>query len=255
MKPPSINHSPVPHVRKIIAVGSGKGGVGKSTVTTCLAHALNAAGIRTGILDADIHGPSIAQMLGIATSGQPELKDELLLPIEGYGIPAMSMANLAPGAAAIWRGPMVTKALIQMLRFVRWGTEAKPLDVLLIDLPPGTGDIHLTLLQQAPIDGAIVITTPQEMSVIDAEKAAQLFAKTDIPVLGIIENMSWLELPDGSRQTIFGEGGGAKLAAKSGAPLLAQLPLNPALRAAMDEGKKPDVSAFADVVAALTSAA
>lgn len=242
-KAATYSAQPIAHVAKLIAVASGKGGVGKSTTCVCLAHALVAAGKRVGILDADIHGPSIPRMLGVMHSGQPELKNGALLPIMGHGIASMSMGSLSGDKAAIWRGPMVTKALVQMLRFVRWGTEDAPLDVLLVDMPPGTGDIHLTLMQQAPLDGAIIVTTPQEVAVADAEKAAQMFLKIGVPMIGIIENMSWFEAEGGTRHALFGAGGGERLSRLSGAPLLAQVPQIPALQAAVDAGHKPEVIA------------
>lgn len=238
-KPAQYNKEAVAHVRRLIAVASGKGGVGKSTTAVCLAHALHEAGQRVGLLDADIHGPSIPRMLGVAHAGQPEVKDERMLPIVAHGIRTMSMGHIAGDQAAVWRGPMVTKALVQMLRFVRWGTDDEPLDVLLVDMPPGTGDVHLTMMQQAPLDGALLVTTPQDIALADAEKAGQMFAKVGVPILGVIENMSWFEDATGTRHTLFGEGGGARLAHKAGAPLLAQLPLHKAIREAMDAGEKP----------------
>ena len=251
-KAATYSTQPIAHVKQLIAVASGKGGVGKSTTCICLAHALVAAGKRVGILDADIHGPSIPRMLGVQHSGQPELKDDALLPIIGHSIASMSMGSLSGDKAAIWRGPMVTKALVQMLRYVRWGTADTPLDVLLVDMPPGTGDIHLTLMQQAPLDGALIVTTPQDVAVADAEKAAQMFLKIGVPILGIIENMSWFEAPDGTRHALFGAGGGERLARLSGAPLLAQVPQIPALQAAVDAGQKPDISSeYAGIAAAL----
>jgi ATP-binding protein involved in chromosome partitioning len=252
-KPAIYNKEPLAHIKRTIAVASGKGGVGKSTTTICLAHALVAAGKRVGILDADIHGPSIPRMLGIQHSGQPEFKDDQLIPIMGHGIAAMSMGNLSGDKAAIWRGPMVSKALVQMLRVVRWGTEDAPLDVLLIDMPPGTGDIHLSLMQQAPLDGALIVTTPQEIAFADAEKAALMFAKVGVPILGIIENMSWFEAPDGTRHALFGEGGGQKLAEKASAHLLAQIPQAPELQEAVDQGQKPKIAnEFAKIATQIT---
>ena len=252
-KPATYNKEPLTHVKRIIAVASGKGGVGKSTSTVCLAHALVAAGKRVGILDADIHGPSIPRMLGIQHSGQPEFKDDQLIPISGHGIAAMSMGNLSGDKAAIWRGPMVSKALVQMLRHVRWGTKDAPLDVLLIDMPPGTGDIHLSLMQQAPLDGALIVTTPQQIALADAEKAALMFAKIGVPIVGIIENMSWFEAPDGQRHALFGQGGGESLAQTSTAPLLAQIPQLPNIQQAVDQGQKPEPSPeFAKIASILT---
>lgn len=239
-RPAQWNSAPLPHVRKLIAIASGKGGVGKSTVAVMLAHTLTEQGLRVGLLDADIHGPSIPRMLGVADAGQPEIKDDLMIPIVGHHILNLSMGHLVPtGEATVWRGPMVTKALKQMLRHARWGTEEHPLDVLLIDMPPGTGDIHLTLAQSAPLDGALVVTTPQDIAVMDADKCAQMFAKINVPLLGIIENMSYFTDPAGTQHYLFGQGGGAALAQKTGTDLLAQLPIDQALGAALDQGKKP----------------
>ena len=239
LKPAIWNREPVAHVRCILAVASGKGGVGKSTMTVCLAHALQSAGLRTGILDADIQGPSIPTMLHANDAGQPEVKDGQLLPIVSYGIAHMSMGHIAGNQAAVWRGPMVTKAIGQMLRSVRWGSDDEPLDVLLVDVPPGTGDIHLSLVQQAPLDGAIIVTTPQPIATLDVHKCLQMFEKIHIPIWGIIENMSYFLAPDGTKHLLFGEGGGHGIARQSEAPLLAQIPLNPVLRAAMDQGDHP----------------
>lgn len=235
-KPAVWNREPIAHVKRIIAVGSGKGGVGKSTTTVNLAHACVAKGLRVGILDADIHGPSIPRMLGIRHAGQPEVKDGMLLPITGHGIASMSMGHLSSDQAAIWRGPMVTKALVQMLRMVRWGTEQSPLDILFIDLPPGTGDIHLTLAQQAPIDAAIIVTTPQEIATADAQKCLTMFERVNIPIAGVIENMSYFEDPSGARHALFGAGGGEALAAKNNVPFLGKIPLEMRIREAMDVG-------------------
>lgn len=251
-RPARYNREPLAHVGQIIAIASGKGGVGKSSCAVCLAHALQASGRRAGLLDADIHGPSIPRMLGIADAGQPEVKDQQLIPITGYGIRILSMGHLAGDGAAIWRGPMVTKALTQMLRHARWGSQAEPLDALLIDMPPGTGDIALTLAQTVPLDGAIIVTTPQEIATADAHKAAVMFEKVNVPLKGIIENMSYFVAPDGSRHTLFGEGGGAALAGRLNSRLLARLPLDPALGAALDKGEKPDISAdFAEIASLL----
>ncbi len=225
---PQINHTPIPGVARIIAVASGKGGVGKSTVTVNLAHALTAAGKRVGILDADIYGPSIPRMLGLDTYLKPEVVDGQMLPPTAHGIRAMSMALVTGDQAAVLRAPMVTKALVQFLRMVRW----QPLDILLIDMPPGTGDITLSLAQQAPLDGVLLVTTPQTVAVIDAEKCADAFGKLRVPLLGVIENMSRL-----GELYPFGRGGGAALASKFQLPLLAELPLDPAITAAADAGE------------------
>lgn len=232
------NLTPVEGVKRIIAVASGKGGVGKSTTTVQLALALAAAGQRVGILDADIYGPSIPRMLGL--SAKPEMKDDKIIPLESQGIKAMSMGFLIGGEAAIMRGPMVTKSLVQMLRGTAWGTEAEPLDVLLVDMPPGTGDVHLSMLQSVPLGygggGAIIVTTPQEIALDDARKAASMFRKIEVPILGVIENMSYFTDPTGNKHRLFGEGGGKKLAEELSVPLLGEVPLLPEIQQAGDNG-------------------
>lgn len=227
----------LPHVKRVIAIASGKGGVGKSTATAHLAFALAARGLRVGILDADIHGPSQPRMLGLREAGQPAMQDGVMQPFLAHGVAVMSVGFIAQDKAAIWRGPMVSKALHQMLRQTRWGSEDQPLDALLIDLPPGTGDIHLTLAQAVPLDGAVIVTTPQEMAVADAQKCAVLFQKINVPILGILENMSGFVAPGGTLHAIFGTGGGEQLAQETGAPLLAQIPLDLHLREAADAGQ------------------
>lgn len=230
------NLTPLPHVRHILAIASGKGGVGKSTTTVNLAHALTALGKRVGILDADVHGPSIPRMLGLTEAPQPEVKDGLIQPHRNHGIVCMSVGFLAGDKAMIWRGPMVTKALQQMLRGVAWGTETTPLDYLLIDMPPGTGDTHISVAQMVPLSGAILVTTPQPIAVIDAEKCAEFFAKAQVPMWGVIENMSYFEDVSGTKQHIFGEGGGTQLAKKTDASLLGAIPLITDIRANADAG-------------------
>lgn len=237
VKPPSLNHTPLAHVRRIVAVASGKGGVGKSTVTANLAHALTAAGQRVGILDADLYGPSIPRLLGLDTFLKPEIVDGQMVPPIAHAIRAMSMALITGDQATVLRAPMITKALVQFLRQVRWGTAEQPLDTLLIDMPPGTGDITLSLAQNAPLSGALLVTTPQQLAVIDAEKCAVAFEKLGVPLLGVIENMSYLSAPGGQRSTPFGTGGGAELANRHNIPLLAQLPLDAAMGAAADAGQ------------------
>ena len=236
LRPPSINHAPLPHVGRIIAIASGKGGVGKSTVTVNLAHALIAAGKRVGILDADIYGPSIPRMLGLDTFVKPEIADGLMIPPMAHGIRAMSMALITGDEAAVLRAPMITKALVQFLRMTRWGDAMHPLDLLLVDLPPGTGDVTLSLAQSAPLSGVVLVTTPQEVAVIDADKCASAFTKLQVPILGVVENMSGFVAPDGTVHALFGSGGGAKLAHKYGTSLLGQLPLDPAMGVCGDAG-------------------
>jgi len=228
-----IDKKPIGGVKRIVAVASGKGGVGKSTVTTNLAVALSRAGWRVGIMDADIYGPSVPLMMNVR--GKPFANDDKkILPLSSYGIPCMSIGFLVDDKTpVIWRGPMVMGVVNQFLHQVAWGE----LDVLLIDLPPGTGDAQLTLIQAVPITGAVVVTTPQDVAVLDAVRAIEMFRKLDVPVLGIVENMAWLELPDGSRMHPFGEGGGARTAQEYEVPLLASVPLDPAVRAGGDAGR------------------
>lgn len=235
-KKASYSTVPVAGVARIIAIASGKGGVGKSSLTMLLAHALAARGESVGIVDADIHGPSVPRMLGLEPT-PPAVKDGLMLPAKRYGIMANSIGLVGGDTAAIWRGPMVTKALHQLLRGTDWRS-GKP-TTLLIDLPPGTGDIQLTLMQSVPVSAAIIITTPQEIALADARKAASMFRKINVPILGIVENMSYFTAPDGTQHQLFGQGGGTALAASFHVPLMAQLPLDPAIGQALDTGDTP----------------
>ena len=219
------------HVRRVLAVASGKGGVGKSTVTVNLAAAFAALrregrGLSVGILDADVYGPSIPTMLGI--SGAPEYIDNAITPHAAHGLKAMSVGLLTKANdAMIWRGPMASQALTQMLTQTRWGTEETPLDILVVDLPPGTGDVQLTLVQKTPLDGAIIVSTPQEVALADARRAHTLFQKIETPTLGLIENMSG---------PVFGRGGAEAEAGRLGIPYLGDLPLDAALREGGDAG-------------------
>lgn len=229
----------IPGVGAIIAVASGKGGVGKSTTSVNLALGLKANGLRVGILDADIYGPSMPRLLGL--NGRPETIDgRTLKPMENYGLKVMSMGFMVDEETPmIWRGPMVMSALTQMLREVAWGE----LDVLVVDMPPGTGDAQLTMAQQVPLAGAVIVSTPQDLALIDARKGIQMFRKVDVPLLGIVENMSYFIAPDtGTRYDIFGHGGARKEAERIGVPFLGEVPLHMDIRAHSDSGTPVTVS-------------
>jgi ATP-binding protein involved in chromosome partitioning len=229
----------VPGVKTIVAVASGKGGVGKSTVAVNLALAFSANGLKVGLLDADIYGPSMPRMMGIA--GKPMSRDgQRLEPMANYGIKCMSMGFLVPEETPmIWRGPMVMSAIQQMLRDVEWGA----LDILVVDLPPGTGDAQLTMAQQVPLSGAVIVSTPQDIALLDARKGLNMFRKVDVPVLGIVENMSYFLCPHcGERSEIFSHGGARKEADKLGTDFLGEVPLDIAIRETSDSGKPIVVS-------------
>ncbi len=231
--PPATAKAGVPGVKAIVAVASGKGGVGKSTCAVNLALALKANGLSVGILDADIYGPSLPRLVHL--SGRPEVADgRTLKPMEAYGIKVMSMGFLVEeDTPMIWRGPMVVSALQQMLREVAWGE----LDVLVVDMPPGTGDAQLTMAQQVPLAGAVIVSTPQDLALIDARKGLNMFRRVDVPVLGIIENMSYFIAPDtGKRYDIFGHGGAQAEAGRLGTPFLGEVPLDMAIRETSDAG-------------------
>jgi len=230
----------VPGVEAIIAVASGKGGVGKSTTAVNLALGLAAEGLKVGILDADIYGPSMPRLLGI--KGRPETVDgKVLKPMEKYGLKAMSIGFLVDEETPmIWRGPMVISALTQMLREVQWGA----LDVLVVDMPPGTGDAQLTMAQQVPLAGAVIVSTPQDLALIDARKGLNMFKKVDVPLLGLVENMSYFIAPDtGARYDIFGHGGARREAERLGVPFLGEVPLTMDVRETSDAGTPVVVSA------------
>ena len=229
----------IPGIKTIIAVASGKGGVGKSTTAVNLALGLVANGLKVGILDADVYGPSMPRLLGI--SGRPQqIDNKMIVPMENHGLKAMSIGFLVDeGTAMIWRGPMVQSALMQMMREVAWGE----LDVLVVDMPPGTGDAQLTMAQQVPLTGAVIVSTPQDLALIDARKGIAMFNKVEVPVLGIVENMSYFIAPDtGNRYDIFGHGGARAEAERIGVPFLGEVPLTISIRENSDAGTPVTVS-------------
>ncbi|NDW07088.1 Mrp/NBP35 family ATP-binding protein [Jiella pacifica] len=252
-RPPATKPG-IPGVDRIVAVASGKGGVGKSTTAVNLALGLSLLGLRVGILDADVYGPSIPRLLGLKdkpkTSG-----GRTMLPLEAYGLKAMSMGLMVDEETPmIWRGPMVMSALTQMMREVEWGE----LDVLVVDMPPGTGDAQLTMAQQVPLAGAVIVSTPQDLALIDARKGLAMFQKVDVRVLGIVENMSYFVAPDtGNRYDIFGHGGAKAEAERLGVPFLGEVPIEMAIRESSDSGRPvvatdpegPHSAAYRDIAA------
>ncbi len=242
----------MPGVRNIVAVSSGKGGVGKSTVAVNLSVSLALDGARVGLMDMDVYGPNVPQMLG-ASQAKPEVEDGRLLPIEAYGVRLMSMAVLQPGdKPMIVRGPILHGLVKQFLTDVKWGE----LDYLIVDMPPGTGDVQLSLAQLVPVQGAVLVTTPQEVAVMDVRRALRMFETVAVPVLGVVENMSYFVAPDtGVRYNIFGEGGGQKLAEQYGVPFLGAVPLGMEVREGGDRGvpvvvsqpESPQAAAFRHV--------
>jgi ATP-binding protein involved in chromosome partitioning len=236
---PMSRQAEIPGVAAVIAVASGKGGVGKSTTALNLALGLRDLGLKVGLLDADIYGPSVPRLTGIRE--KPELTDgRKMIPIERFGLSIMSIGFLVEeDTAMIWRGPMVMSAITQMLRDVVWGA----LDVLVVDMPPGTGDAQLTLAQNVPLKGAIIISTPQDLSLIDARRGLAMFTQVNVPVLGIVENMSYFQCPHcGTRSDIFGHGGARHEAERLGVPFLGEIPLHMAIRATSDAGTPVVVS-------------
>ena len=238
-KPPQSPASPmakqaeIPGIAAVIAVASGKGGVGKSTTALNLALGLRDLGLRVGLLDADIYGPSVPRLTGIRQ--KPELNDDKkMIPLQRFGLAIMSIGFLVEeDTAMIWRGPMVMSAITQMLRDVAWGT----LDILVVDMPPGTGDAQLTLAQNVPLKGAVIVSTPQDLSLIDARRGLAMFRKVNVPVLGIVENMSYFQCPHcGTKSDIFGHGGARHEAEKLGVPFLGEIPLHMSIRETSDSG-------------------
>ena len=231
----------IPQVRNPIAVASGKGGVGKSTVAANLAAALAQSGARVGLLDADIYGPSMGVMMGVTKPPVLDQDRKKMLPVEAHGVLVMSLGFLLdPDTPVIWRGPMVMKALEQLLRDVQW----PELDYMIVDLPPGTGDAQLTLTQKVPLSGAVIVTTPNEVALIDARKGLAMFQKVNVPVLGIVENMSWFVCPHCQGVSdIFSRGGGERTAREVGVPFLGEIPLDPSVRKAGDSGTPVVLSA------------
>jgi ATP-binding protein involved in chromosome partitioning len=230
---PMSKQSEIPGIAAVIAVASGKGGVGKSTTALNLALGLRDLGLRVGLLDADIYGPSVPRLTGIRE--KPQLNDDKkMIPLQRFGLAIMSIGFLVEeDTAMIWRGPMVMSAITQMLRDVAWGT----LDVLVVDMPPGTGDAQLTLAQNVPLKGAIIISTPQDLSLIDARRGLAMFRKVNVPVLGIVENMSYFQCPHcGTRSDIFGHGGARHEAERLGVPFLGEIPLHMSIRVSSDSG-------------------
>jgi ATP-binding protein involved in chromosome partitioning len=237
--PPPRRAEGIDGVTRIVAVSSAKGGVGKSTLAVNLACAMAALGRRVGLLDLDVYGPSVPTLLGLADA-KPEIgPGGKLTPLEAFGVRAMSIGFIVDvDAPMIWRGPMATQAVRQMLDDVAWA----PLDVLVLDLPPGTGDIHLTLAQRLPLDGAIIISTPQDLALADVRRGLAMFQRTHVPILGVVENMAWLDQPDGSRLFLFGEGGARRTAEAAGIPFLGCVPIDPRLRQSADDGHPLAVS-------------
>jgi ATP-binding protein involved in chromosome partitioning len=232
--PAAPSHPPIPGVKNLVAVASGKGGVGKTTVAVNLAIALKNLGASVGLLDADVYGPNVPVMLG--TAEQPRALDEkTIIPVQAYGLKMISMGLLSPGdKPLVWRGPMLHSVIQQFLRSVRWGE----LDYLIVDLPPGTGDVQLTLIQTAPITGAVIVTTPSVVALADVRKAVEMFRQVNVEILGIVENMSYFSCPHCSeRIDVFGHGEGERMATAFGAKFLGEIEIDPQIRIGGDTGK------------------
>ena len=229
--------APIPGISRILVVASAKGGVGKSTVSVNLAATFAKQGLRVGLLDADIYGPSIPTMLGVSDQSPATNADKKLVPVRAHGIETLSIGYLTDtNAPMIWRGPIVQSAIMQMLNDAAWGSADNPLDLLIIDTPPGTGEAQLTLAQRVPVTAAVIVTTPQEVALADVRRGAAMFEKTHVPVLGIVETMSWFEDPSGARHHLMGEGGGARMAQTLGLPLISQIPMYTEIREGGDLG-------------------
>jgi ATP-binding protein involved in chromosome partitioning len=234
---PAQSLKPVPGIDRILVVASAKGGVGKSTVAVNLAAAMAKAGMRVGLLDADIYGPSIPTMMGTVDAEPATSANKKLVPVEAHGMKTLSIGYLSdPDSPMIWRGPIVMSAITQLLNDAEWGTPAEPLDILIIDTPPGTGDAQLAIAQKVPVTAAIIVTTPQEVALADVRRGAAMFAKTHVPVIGLVETMSWFDDPAGVRHYLMGEGGARRMGAALGVPVLGEIPMLTAIREAGDAG-------------------
>lgn len=245
MHPQATPKQPIPGIQHVIAVGSGKGGVGKTTVSVNLSLALAAMGHHVGLLDADVYGPNVPLMMNVQE--QPKAVNDRIQPLHNYGVTLMSMGLLSPGdKPLVWRGPMLHNVIQQFLRQVDWGQ----LDYLIIDLPPGTGDVQISLLQSCPLTGAVVVTTPSGVSLEDARKAVNMFQQMRVEVLGMVENMSYLQAPGVGKIDVFGSGGGRVTAEKMCVPFLGELPLDPEVRMGGDNGRPVGIYGESDLRAA-----